>query len=336
LRFSFFEFEYFLNENKKSEDFAVTSPNHFKNNCDRPFLHYFHFNTKDLYLLFFPLETEKMNPEDCIFQKITLDIDFNLPPNHASISTSEGKLYLNGGKGNLDKMYEMNFETRRMIQRKSMRQTRWDHAICVSKGFIYALGGADREENYRLNKKCERYDISLDSWMEIASFTTEASDFSVCNFNDKYLYKFGGWNSVSYINIIERYDIEFDQWTIINPPLKPMLGGFPECIQINERQIYIFGGFYTKGHDENFILEIEENDQDEWSSNYGMEKIKFVNRMVFPVRSQFKMPKNVLVHNGVVYTIFKNKEQSCLLAFDGKKWKILNDNIYVNNFTNSE
>jgi len=42
------------------------------------------------------------------------------------------------------------------------------------------------------------------------------------------------------------------------------------------------------------------------------------------------MPKNVLVHNGVVYTLYKNKEQSCLLAFDGKKWKILNENIYLN------
>mmetsp|Transcript_26529 Transcript_26529/g.23519 ORF Transcript_26529/g.23519 Transcript_26529/m.23519 type:complete len:89 (+) Transcript_26529:1106-1372(+) len=87
----------------------------------RPYIHFFHFNTKDLYMLHLPLINTKLSPEDCVFQKITLDIDFQLPPNHASISTPSGRLFLNGGKGALDKMYEMDFENSRLIPRKSMR-----------------------------------------------------------------------------------------------------------------------------------------------------------------------------------------------------------------------
>jgi hypothetical protein len=334
------EYECFILENKKSEDFAVAVQNYYIPNFNKPFLHYFHPNSKDLFLLNLPLYNSISTPEDCIFHKVSLDIPFNIPSNHTSVSTPDGRLFLNGGKGSLDKLYEMNFEERKLVPKRSMKQKRWDHAICYSKGFIFVFGGADRDENYKLTKKCDKYDIVLDNWTEIASFSSEASDFSVCSFNDKYIYKFGGWNSISYINVIERYDIEFDHWSIVNPPLKPLLGGFPECVQINERQIYVFGGFFVKGHDENFILEIDENEQNAASAgsnaacashnNGGPETIKFANKVPFPVRSQFKMAKSVLVHNGVVYCIHKNKEQTSLLSFDGKNWKILNDNLYKN------
>ena len=324
------EYECFIQENKKSEDFAVTISNYYVPSFNKPFIHYFHPNTKDLFLYNLSLNDPMHNSPDYIFQKMILDIPFNIPANHTSLTTPDGRLFLNGGKGSLDKMYEMNFEERKLMQKCSMKQKRWDHATCFSKGYIFVFGGADKDENYKLTKKCDKYDIILDNWIEIANFSNEASDFSVCNFHDRYIYKFGGWNSISYVNIIERYDIEFDQWIIINPPLKPLLGGFPECIQVNERQIYVFGGFFVKGHDENFILEIDEGERGDDNYFIGLETVKLANKISFPVRSQFKMAKSVLVHNNLIFCIHKNKEQTSLLSFDGKIWKILNENLFKN------
>jgi len=306
------------------QDFAVREPNYFSQEVQEPFLHYFYPNSKSLFLLKLPHEFSLQDDRRWIFENIQVNIDFNLPLNHASIATKDGKLFLNGGKDKLDKMYEYNFEEKRLIPRKSMRQKRWDHAICECRGFIYVFGGADWNIDYKLTRRCEKYDLRLDLWTEISGFSREASDFSVCNFQDKFIYKFGGWNMANYVNVIERYDVNFDNWVIINTGrVVVRLGGFPECIQINEKQIFVFGGLSQgNSHRENFLLEIEDLEE---------EKVKCKNQRPLPLGGVFRGQKSALIHNKAVFTIMKSSSMSSLWCFDGTKWMILKEKILNGN-----
>ena len=70
----------------------------------------------------------------------------------------------------------------------------------------------------------------------------------VTSFNDTYIYKFGGYLSLSQINnSVERYDPKEDRWTEIN---YRVFGAGPDfsltaqasCVQVNEEDIWVFGG----------------------------------------------------------------------------------------------
>lgn len=66
---------------------------------------------------------------------------------------------------------------------------RSSHGICYMNGFIYVVGGEDRNETL---KRCEKYDINHNKWVEIAPLNYPSSDCSITSFRDKDIYKFGG------------------------------------------------------------------------------------------------------------------------------------------------
>ncbi len=43
-----------------------------------------------------------------------------------------------------------------------------------------------------VTSQCEMYDINRKSWIRIADLNIPCYDHCICNFNDTYLYKFGG------------------------------------------------------------------------------------------------------------------------------------------------
>lgn len=74
-----------------------------------------------------------------------------------------------------------------------MRMARCDHALHYYEDKIYALGGFRRERDQLISlNTCEIYDIQTDTWTEMPSFTYARQQHSVCHFNDKFLFIFGG------------------------------------------------------------------------------------------------------------------------------------------------
>lgn len=88
-----------------------------------------------------------------------------------------------------------------------MSEARADHGVLYFKGMIYALGGMAFDKHPQIegqegkpNKtdlvksinKCEVYSIAEDKWVSLPSFTHERQSFSVCSFNDKFIFIFGG------------------------------------------------------------------------------------------------------------------------------------------------
>lgn len=96
-------------------------------------------------------------------------------------------------------------------KKAKLNYPRNSHGICIFRDHIYVVGGCVDDEGY--TNKCERYEISryyektIGEWEVIGSLNEPAFAPSLSNFNDTYLYKFGGIETLEKMsNVIERYD----------------------------------------------------------------------------------------------------------------------------------
>jgi len=95
-------------------------------------------------------------------------------------------------------------------------------------------------------KICEKYSVKNDTWERIAMMHQARSRTAACLFDRKFIYVFFGTNSYgNNVRTIERYDIEKNQWDIVEP-VNQIPGIETTCgaaVQINSHQIILFGGF---------------------------------------------------------------------------------------------
>ena len=73
----------------------------------------------------------------------------------------------------------------------------------------------DRNGNYseEPTNTCEKYVVGQDKWIDIASMPTPCFNSAACDFNDRYIYKFGGkQNHRELLRSIHRYDSMYDKW----------------------------------------------------------------------------------------------------------------------------
>jgi Kelch motif len=61
--------------------------------------------------------------------------------------------------------------------------------ICTLKNLVYVGGGYLDNE---ITKGCEAYDVENNTWTRIAHLGEGCTDLSLCNFGDRWIYKFGG------------------------------------------------------------------------------------------------------------------------------------------------
>lgn len=87
----------------------------------------------------------------------------------------------------------------------------------------------------------------------------------VCSFNN-YIFKFGGLINGENINhYVERYDVSKNHWEIINVELeqrlKPTLYSTSCAVQLNNKEIMIFGGYNHENDpsDISYILDTQSN-----------------------------------------------------------------------------
>ena len=139
---------------------------------------------------------------------------------------------------------------------------RADHVVHKFKDNIYVLGGmAYRDEKnggkpfvQSLNS-CEVFSISSKKWFLLPPFEKARQSFSVCQFNEKYIFIIGGKclkpearvgdkMPFTYVEEVEAFDIERNIWKTINYitdslKLKIIHAG---AIQVTSKKMMIFGG----------------------------------------------------------------------------------------------
>ena len=240
----------------KSSDFSVNVEDYFNPSCKTRFLHFFQWRSKNLHII--SLDNLKKLRGEAKFETIPLSIDFEIPDYHNSLITPDGEIYLTGGQDPKDlnkkfrEVYAVSFAKKTLIQKSSMITPRDSHALCYFKGHLYVIGGItiNSQGKKTVTNKCEKYNIKDNKWQEIADLTLPVCNHSATVFQNKYIFCFGGRllpNKLS--NNILRYSLDKDEWLKIEvrPQIqtqnKLSLTSQATCYQINEGQIFIFGGY---------------------------------------------------------------------------------------------
>jgi hypothetical protein len=321
--------------------FPVTIGDYYENSCSKKFIHFFQNHENRLHYV----DLEKfMHSQKVGIESIELDINFRVPPFHKSIAIPNGDIYLIGGAdpNNNNKKhnttYTFDFGKRTLVPRASLNIARSSFAICYMKGYIYAVGGLTN--NSAFTSTCEKYDIAMNRWLPIADLNFDVLAPCIAAFNNKYIYKFGG-NSIEnrLENHVEKYDPVKNKWYPLQPKIDlpyhlkssyfKMLNT-SAAIQINQYEIYIFGGYLddNTGSNQTFIFRINNSEDDDKNPyNYTITGVA-VKTLTHP---EAFWNNNPIVVNRNVFALqnIQTSEQDdvCLddrrrlLIFNGTEWK---------------
>jgi len=250
----------------------VLADNWFQEEVANKLIYFFEANSKNLHVL----NLEAAIQEDTYdFKEVTLNIEFQIPSQHRSVITSSGEIYLTGGLDseaqNLDQVYLYHPEDQTLLPKAKLKYGRSSHGTCIQQNYIYIVGGSTNEGE---TNSCERFKINQDGTLEgeeIANLNQASWGCCIASFNNVSLYKFGGKSDLDeFNNLIERYDQLENVWTVINCRfLKSIEPGFSffacsACIQINEDEIYIFGGIKLENKsNRGYIFRPEELSEDD-------------------------------------------------------------------------
>ena len=345
---------------KELNDIQVTNGDYFDADVYKKFIHFFQHKSKNLHLLDLDLLE---NQNICEFERVELDIDFKIPRWHRSMATPFSEIYLTGGVDvdnvdiKLKNSFVYDFNNRTMIEIDSMNVGRSGHAMIYLNGYIYVLGGFSDEKEF--TDKCERYNIRTNIWELISSMKFKSNNPCACSFRRKYIYKFGGKVDDNQLcNVIERYSPLIDKWNLIEFDIPKEYSYAPDgfvilsssaCVQVNQNQIFIFGGTYadySQKSAQSFVLSIEEKDEETTSAintiKKGNEmvsisvthKIKCINDYPLPVAEGF-WNNQVILYNRKLYCLqnVQNEKNNNIVYLDRRRmlefesnegWRMLN------------
>lgn len=306
------------------------------------FLHCF----PELYqkMLFINLQ-DKMH---IFFEIQDLNIDFIIPVDHRTIAIQKADqsfIFILGGK-NTNNVYKYNSEKKILELKENMIASleRRSFGICNIRNIIYVVGGYLDNE---ITKSCECYDINNNYWCKIKHLNEACTDLSLCSFNEKFLYKFGGQLvSLTLCQVIEKYDISKDKWYIIqydiSQALKESFALLRNSLvsQISDEDILIIGGIniYYEGSNRCFLLKIKEIEEimvkdSQNILTYMKEKKKdceysheicSLNMTVLPSKDPLDLCMPVIVDNELFVLQFKKNNHRKLISL-GKEWKEAKD-----------
>jgi len=148
--------------------------------------------------------------------KVTYVNDFVIPCYARWIEISGDKLILTGGEKDfiesLNATYMFKFRkydeneegfSAKVVQKANMNVRRRAHSLIYFNDFIYAISGVDKLE---MIKKCEKYDIFQDKWVEIADLNYARQNGALAIHNQRYLYAFSGYDGFKNVDSYERLD----------------------------------------------------------------------------------------------------------------------------------
>ena len=157
-----------------------------------------------------------------------------------------------------------------------MFYTRAEHVVHQGRDSIFVLGGMSYREEPQGGRpyvqslsSCEFYSISAKKWIMMPNFSKPRQGFSVCQFNEKYIFIIGGkcltpeariGDKLSYefVQDVEVFDIEKSLWKTINYitdnfKLRIVNAG---ATQVTGKKIMIFGGMieHKEGEDDSEVI----------------------------------------------------------------------------------
>ena len=319
----------------RDPDFPISIPDYLEPKSQK-FLHFFQNDSKFLYLL----NIEELN-QNAAFNQIPLNIPFKIPHFHKSIISPKGNIYLVGGTSleqnkKISNIYLYDHKTKELKTIGNMLNPRSSHSICYHRDIIYIIGGFLNRQEFTTT--CETFDLKREKSNSIANLNISSGVPGVCSFNDRYIFKFGGITEGLILNNnIERYDITYNCWEIIDAkfdthdPLRIDLKAFALlstccCVQINNNEIFVFGGY--KGNNESsslsFVLGSETDERNE--TDY---QIKWINYKPLIEAEGFWNNTPIIMYKKVfaLQNISNDKGDDCLenvrrvVCFNSNSWK---------------
>jgi len=160
--------------------------------------------------------------------KVTYVNDFVIPCYARWIDISGDKLILTGGEKDyiesLNSTYMFRFRkydgtdegfSAKVYHKADMNYRRRAHSLIYFNDFIYAISGVDKLE---MIKKCEKYDIYNDKWIEIPDLNYPRQNAALAVHNQRYLYTFCGYDGFRNVDTFERLDFLNEEagWTIFD------------------------------------------------------------------------------------------------------------------------
>lgn len=230
------------------------------------------------------------NKTQIFYEVQDLNIDFVIPMDHRSIGVKTKNsvlVFLLGGK-NTNNVHTYNPETKEFIHKESMISNleRRSFGLCCLNENLYVVGGICDSD---ITNNCEMYDIEANYWSKIACLNDACTDLSICSFNEKYIFKFGGQlQSLTLCQTIEKYEISKDKWIKINYKLDKNFSDSFTLLrnslvaQIQDDAIIIIGGInvYFEGASKVFTFEVKEEEiiKKDNKYNMGMSVSDIINR----------------------------------------------------------
>jgi len=266
-----------------------------------------------------------------------VDFENNIPDWHSTVATPEGKIYVIGGADfkvhnhSSRRTYIYRNQNNSLVRLNDMNIAREAFSCVIINGLIYAVGGISAGEGTLT--ECEVYDPVADEWNLLPGrLNRKCCQAAICNFKNKYIYKFGGIETKTSdgakpCELIEKYSIQEGVWVVLKPKIKEFI--LSAAFQINNNQIFVFGGVLTTYEkiNDSFILNIDKEPTE------TLERIVGINQHPLPLREGF-WNNQVIPLEGNLYALQNMKLGDVyygsavghrkILKFSEKGWNVLN------------
>lgn len=182
------------------------------------------------------------------YQERQLGNDWEFSKYTRSVITPSGKIYAINCRTTSEKIdhYFYEISESKASNRGPLPVPRKDSALIYLNNYIYMIGG--QGEGEKCSRKNYRYSLKEKKWTQICESNVALRKPTVCSMNNRYICKLGGLNEFDYINkVIEMYDTLTDRWSLVRASPRNILEEIQiledsYAIQINDDQIYVFGG----------------------------------------------------------------------------------------------
>lgn len=164
--------------------------------------------------------------------------------NYFADSVSAGKrIFIMGGVGPTDEVFEADVKNRVMIEKKHMLCNKYRHTLFHADAHIYSIGGYDGSSS--LND-CEKYDVLENQWCLLPTLCTSRF-FSAVFIRSNCVFAFCGFTGRERMNTMERLKLSScDKWEILNVSTPPSVRYGMHGISICDGAI-VFGGYDDDG-----------------------------------------------------------------------------------------
>ncbi|XP_023991444.1 kelch-like protein 4 isoform X2 [Salvelinus sp. IW2-2015] len=140
------------------------------------------------------------------------------PRSTMGVTALNGKLFAVGGRDGSSCLRSMECfdpHTNKWSMCAPMAKRRGGVGVATYNSFLYAVGGHDAQASNhcsRLSDCVERYDPKTDTWTTVSSLSVPRDAVGICLLGDR-LYAVGGYDGTSYLNSVESYDAQNNEWT---------------------------------------------------------------------------------------------------------------------------